>query len=281
MTSSFDGKTVLITGGSRGQGAAEGHAFARAGASVILCDVLDEEGEQAAREIVHAGGKAVYRRLDVTSVSDWRATAEYVVDQGSGLHALVNNAGIFHRNGRLMTTTPEDWDQMFAVNLRGPVLGIQTMAGFIRDSGGGSIVNTGSVAGVMGHLVAVYSATKWALRGVTKAAALELAEWNIRVNSIHPAMIQTAMVADATTAFSEAMKAHVPLGRSCTLDEIASLVMFLCSDAAGFITGIDVPIDGGYSELGTWWNVAQQAGWVTENHAMVADLVDHPTSASA
>lgn len=248
-------KVVLITGASRGQGEAEARLFARAGARVVLCDVLDEEGGMVATSIRDEGATAEYRHLDVASEEQWLEVAGHVQEEHGGLHVLVNNAGIANRRGRILEAAVADWDQMIAVNLKGPLLGIRATARLIRDSGGGAIVNTGSLAGLTGHIAAPYSTTKWALRGLTKAAALEFAHWKIRVNAVHPGLVETPIIRGSDD-FKAAMEASTPLGRIGTSEEIAAVVLFLASDAASFITGIDVPVDGGLFALNPYWRVA-------------------------
>jgi 3alpha(or 20beta)-hydroxysteroid dehydrogenase len=187
----FKNKTVLITGGSRGQGAAETRMFAGAGAQVVIADVLDAEGGALAQSIRAAGGRADYRRLDVANEQDWRDAVTFATATFGSLHVLVNNAGVSLRGVDLAHTSRADWDRVLAVNLTGPFLGIKAAAPVIRDSGGGSIVNIGSTAGINGHFAAAYSASKWGLRGLTKAAAMEYADWNIRVNAVHPSIVPT------------------------------------------------------------------------------------------
>jgi NAD(P)-dependent dehydrogenase (short-subunit alcohol dehydrogenase family) len=243
------GKTALITGASRGQGAAEARRFAASGARVVLADVLDDEGERVADEI---DSGARYVHLDVSDREEWAS----LVDGLSELHVLVNNAGINRPTGPVMTTTPEDLDRIFAVNLKGPLFGIQACAPLIRDSGGGAIVNIGSIAGVTGHFAAKYSMSKWALRGLTKSAALELADWKIRVVAVHPGIVDTPIVAGADE-FVEAMRKSTPLRRVADPDELAAVVEFLASDDASFVTGIDIAVDGGLTDLGNYFTVAE------------------------
>jgi NAD(P)-dependent dehydrogenase (short-subunit alcohol dehydrogenase family) len=254
----FTNKTVLVTGGSRGQGAAEARAFAQAGARVVIGDVLDAEGSELARSIAKAGGSAEYRRLDVTSEQDWTDTVAFAMSRFGSLHVLVNNAGISLRGVDLAHTERADWERVLAVNLTGPFLGIRAAAPCIRDSGGGAIVNIGSTAGINGHFAAAYSASKWGLRGLTKAAAMEYADWKIRVNAVHPSIVPTPMVSGSAN-FVEAMESMTPLARSATLDDVAHAVMFLASDDAGYLTGLDLPVDGGFTELGTYAQVWRRA----------------------
>jgi 3alpha(or 20beta)-hydroxysteroid dehydrogenase len=250
----FAGKTVLITGGSRGQGAAEARMFASAGAAVVIGDVQDGEGADLARDIVKSGGRCEYHRLDVVSEQNWRDTVAFTLAKFGSLHVLVNNAGVSLRGVDLASTTRVDWDRVLAVNLTGPFLGTQAVAPPIRDSGGGAIVNIGSTAGINGHFAAAYSAAKWGLRGLTKAAAMEYAGWNIRVNAVHPSILKTAMTAGSDN-FVDAMEYMTPMARSATVEDVAHAVMFLASDEASYLTGLDLPVDGGFTELGTYRRV--------------------------
>jgi 3alpha(or 20beta)-hydroxysteroid dehydrogenase len=250
----FTGKVVLITGASRGQGAAEARLFAQAGARVIAADVLDAEGAALVDTIRQAGGSAEYRHLDVTSERDWAETIAFAKARFGGLHVLVNNAGVSLRGVDLEHTTRADWERVLTVNLTGVFLGIRAAAPLLRESGGGAIVNIGSTAGINGHFAAAYSASKWGLRGLTKAAAMEYADARIRVNAVHPSIVPTPMVSGSAN-FVEAMEHVTPLARSASLEDVAQAVMFLASDEAGYLTGIDLPVDGGFTELGTYRQV--------------------------
>ena len=258
MQQNFKNKTVLITGGSRGQGAAEARLFAQAGAQVVVADVLDAEGGALVQSIRAAGSTADYRHLNVSNEQDWRDAVVFAKATFGSLHVLVNNAGVSLRGVDLAGTSRADWDRVLAVNLTGPFLGIREAAPVIRDSGGGAIVNIGSTAGINGHFAAAYSASKWGLRGLTKAAAMEYADWNIRVNAVHPSIVRTPMVAGADK-FVEAMEYMSALKGSASLDDVAHAVMFLASDEAGYLTGIDLPVDGGFTELGTYRQVWRRA----------------------
>lgn len=258
MQQKFKNKTVLITGGSRGQGAAEARMFAAAGAHVVIADVLDDEGGALAQAIRAEGGTADYHRLDVSSEQDWRETVAFTMGKAGSLHVLVNNAGVSLRGVDLANTTRADWDRVLAVNLTGPFLGIRTAAPVMRDSGGGAIVNIGSTAGINGHFAAAYSASKWGLRGLTKAAAMEYADWNIRVNAVHPSIVRTPMT-EGADKFVEAMEYMSALKGSAPVEDIAHAVMFLASDEAGYLTGLDLPVDGGFTELGTYRQVWRRA----------------------
>jgi 3alpha(or 20beta)-hydroxysteroid dehydrogenase len=252
---SFAGKTVIVTGASRGQGAVEAAEFARAGGRVIVADIRDELGEELVASIAAEGGLAQYRHLDVSQPGDWQALVDDLRTDG-GLHVVVNNAGITHRRGRIMESELEDWDRLLATNLKGTLLGIKLTAPLIRDSGGGSIVNIGSAAGLTAHFAATYSVTKWAVRGLTKAAALELVEWGIRVNAVHPGIVMTPAV-DGSEDFVDVMRANTPIGRAGQPGEIAAAVLFLASDEASFITGVDLSVDGGFTDVAPYWRVAR------------------------
>ncbi len=254
----FKNKTVLITGGGRGQGAAEARMFASAGAQVVVADVLDAEGGALVQSIRAAGGTAGFRHLDVSSEQDWADAVAFAKATFGSLHVLVNNAGVSLRGVDLASTTRADWDRVLSVNLTGPFLGIKAAAPIIRDSGGGAIINIGSTAGINGHFAAAYSASKWGLRGLTKAAAMEYAGWNIRVNAVHPSIVRTPMV-EGADKFVEAMEHVTALERSASLEDVAHAVMFLAGEEAGYLTGLDLPVDGGFTELGVYRQVWRRA----------------------
>ena len=237
----FDGKIILISGGARGQGAAEARMLVAEGAKVVIGDVRDSEGEALAKKL---GANAAYLHHDVTSESDWqRAVAK--AESFGGLHGLVNNAGIYQPQS-LMNTDAELWDRHMRINQTGCYLGMKAVVPAMTKSGGGSIVNISSGAGLRGSPQAfAYSATKWALRGMTKSASMDLARQKIRVNSVHPGPIDTEMLSVRTPEQNAARIKAVPLRRNGTADEVAQLVLFLLSDESGYITGAEVAIDGG------------------------------------
>ncbi|MFJ2241534.1 SDR family NAD(P)-dependent oxidoreductase [Streptomyces sp. NPDC087859] len=232
-TSRLAGKVVVVTGAARGQGAAEAAALARAGAEVIATDVRPEG--------------AGCRRLDVSNETDWAELAAELRATYGHVHGLVNNAGVIRR-GRLGEVGPEEMAQVQAVNTTGPLLGIQQLSPLMPP--GSSIVNVGSSAALTGYYPVAYTASKWALRGVSRIAAMELGPRGIRVNTIHPGYIETDMTAAATEAFRETTIRETPLGRSGRADDIAPLVVFLISDESSFITGTDIPVDGGLTAHG-------------------------------
>lgn len=226
------GKVVVVTGAARGQGAAEAEALTREGARVIATDLTDAPG---------------CRRLDVIDESDWAELAADLREAYGQVHGLVNNAGITWR-ARLDAVRPEDMARVHAVNVTGPLLGIQHLTPLMRP--GASIVNIGSSAALTAHYPVAYTAGKWALRGLSATAAMELGPRGIRVNTIHPGFIETDMTASAVPAFREANLAGTPLGRTGTVDDITPLVVFLLSDDASFITGAEIPVDGGLTAHG-------------------------------
>ncbi|MEU5341552.1 MULTISPECIES: SDR family oxidoreductase [unclassified Streptomyces] len=239
------GRTVVVTGASQGQGAAEVTAAVREGASVVATDILDEPGRKLAASLRADGFDVRYHHLDVSSPDDWAALAASLRD--APLHGLVNNAGIPMR-GRLGSVELADWNRAFAVNTTGPLLGIQALAPLMGP--GASIVNVGSVAGLTAHHAVAYTASKWALRGLSKVAALELAPRGIRTNVIHPGYIETSMTASADPVFVEAHLAMTPQGRPGTCDEVAPLVVCLLSDESSYVNGAEITVDGGYSAHG-------------------------------
>lgn len=243
------GKVALITGAAAGQGAAFAAACVREGAAVMLTDI-DPNGRGLAEELAQQGRQARFLVQDVADEHGWHDAVAATVAAFGALHILVNNAGTIARQA-IVETTLAGWDRTLAVNLTGPLLGMKHAAPAIRDAGGGAIVNISSTAGMTAYDDAAYTASKWALRGLTKTAALEFAAWNIRVNSIHPATIaDTSFARLGGAGFEEAAAASIPLGRLGLPRETAALVVFLASDKASFITGAEISIDGGYIAAG-------------------------------
>jgi NAD(P)-dependent dehydrogenase (short-subunit alcohol dehydrogenase family) len=258
MTGRFDGRVALITGGARGQGAAEAKLFARDGARVLVCDVLDDDGAATAAAIRAAGGTADYRHLDVACEADWQAAIDHAAAAYGGLHVLVNNAGVSLRKASMLEVSLADWNRVLSINLTGAFLGVRTAAPLMRDSGGGAIVNTGSIAGRIGHFATAYTTAKWGLRGLTKSAAMEFAAWNIRVNAVHPGLVDTKLVNESADFF-EAMEWMTPMQRAAAPEEIANVVAFLASDEASYMTAADVTVDGGFADAGAYRQVLLRA----------------------
>ena len=246
----FEGRTVVVTGASGGQGAAEARLLAEEGAHVVLADVAVQAGEERAAEIRASGGSALFVPLDVTIESQWKSLADRVRAEGMGLYSLINNAGVVSRHG-IMDISDDEWRRVMDINLTGCLYGMRALAPIIRDSGGGSIVNISSTAGLLGYAGAAYVASKWALRGLTKTAAMEFNDWNIRVNSVHPAqVVDTSIAGNASPAYRDATARVIPMGRGARSEEIARAVLFLASEDASYITGTELATDGGYSSYG-------------------------------
>ena len=237
-------QTAIITGGARGQGAAEARRFADEGAFVVIADVLDREGEDLANEI---GSAAIFKHLDVTNQEAWGALTEDVLAQRGSIVVLVNNAGILVFD-RMTGTSQEEFERVMDVNCTGVFLGMQAVSEAMKQQHSGSIVNISSVAGLQGvGFQFSYSVSKWAVRGMTKSAAHELARHNIRVNSGHPGLMDTAMLAQFTKEGFTEPTAHVPMGRNASAAEVAELVLWLASSESSYCTGSEFVVDGGLS----------------------------------
>ncbi|MFD0153573.1 SDR family NAD(P)-dependent oxidoreductase [Streptomyces sp. NPDC055721] len=247
----LDGRVVLVTGAARGQGEQEARLFAAEGAKVVLADVLDDAGEALAKELVETlgEGRAVYVHLDVTKEEEWAAAVDTAKERFGKIDGLVNNAGILRFN-ELLSTPLEEFQAIVSVNQTGCFLGIRTVAPEIAAAGGGTIVNTASYTGLTGMAgVGAYAASKHAVLGLTKVAALELAARNIRVNAVCPGAIDTPMsnpegVDPASTA--GLYRKLVPLGRIGQPAEVAALALFLTGEDSAYITGQPFVIDGGW-----------------------------------
>jgi len=239
------GKVCLITGAARGQGASEARLFAREGALVWLTDVLDDDGARVAAEI---GGS--YRHLDVRDETAWSELVDEIVAAHGRIDVLVNNAGIF-ATGRHFEIDPQEFARVMDVNCMGVFLGMRAVSPIMREAGSGSIVNISSLAGLRGGVGAfAYHTSKWAVRGMTKAAAVENGRRNVRVNSIHPGLIDTDMMHQLPGAEDEMrLTRRVPLGRAAAADEVAQLALYLASDESSYSTGSEFIVDGGLNAL--------------------------------
>jgi len=233
----LDGRVAIITGGARGQGAAEGRRFRAEGAVVYLTDVLVAEGAAVAAEI-----GATFLEHDVTDVDQWKVVVEHVLAEAGRIDVLVNNAGVLHW-ATMTETTLDAWNRVVAINQTGVFLGMQAVAPAMKAQQSGNIVNISSVAAYSGSGPCfAYGATKWAVRGMTKGAAQELGPFGIRVNSVHPGVIDTPMMAGTPL---EQLGGGVPLRRYASADEVAGLVCWLASDESAYATGAEFVLDGG------------------------------------
>lgn len=239
----LEGKVALITGGARGQGAQEARLFATEGAKVVLTDVLDDDGKDTATDI---GDAATYHHHDVTSETEWASVVEAVLTEHGHLDVLVNNAGILAISPLVMTTEA-DYRRVIDVNQVGVFLGMKAVVPHMVEQQRGSIINISSVAGLMGSPgMIAYGASKWAVRGMTKSVALEVAPFGVRVNSIHPGIIDTPMLEEFEKwGIMGAVMDRVPIGRTAEAAEVARLALFLASDDSAYSTGSEFVVDGG------------------------------------
>ncbi len=242
----LEGKVALISGAARGMGAVEARMFAAEGAAVVVADLLDDLGQAVAAEITDSGGRAAYVHLDVTDEAAWQAAVETATTNFGKLDVLVNNAGIV-RTEQVLETTEQIWEDVMSVNAKGVFLGVKAAIPAMRAAGGGSIINISSSAGLTGSTQnAAYHASKGAVRIFTKAAAIQYAPHNIRVNSVHPGMIDTDMLAASRVGdVLEQRLAVTPMRRIGRPEEIAYGVLYLASDESSFVTGSELVIDGG------------------------------------
>ena len=243
----LEGKSCLISGGAKGLGAAQARLFAREGARVAVGDILDADGGRLVEELRASGADSVFLRLDVTSEADWEGAVAAVMGELGALDVLVNNAGIYNR-ALVEDTTLEEWERVMDVNSTGVFLGTKHAIPAMRRSGGGSIVNMSSVAGLVGSRTqTVYNASKGAVRLLTKSTAVQYAADGIRANSVHPGVIETDMMKEVVRTDEEraTRMSLTPIGRFGTAEDVAHGVLFLASDEASYVTGAELVIDGG------------------------------------
>ena len=238
----LDGKVAVITGSARGQGAAEARLFASEGARVVVADVLDEEGAQTAAEI---GDAAIFVHHDVSEEGDWSHLVSATLERFGRIDVLINNAGFLQRSP-LATDTRENFELHFKVMQLGAFLGMRSVVEPMRAVGGGAIVNVSSTNAVTGSPDSIaYTAAKWALRGMSRCAAVEFAAFGIRVNTIIPGMIDTPMIAGNTPEHNAAVHARIPLHRAGLPEEVARAALFLVCDDSSYSTGSEIKVDGG------------------------------------
>lgn len=234
----LSGKTVLLSGGARGMGAAHAHAIVREGGNVVIADILDDEGQALADELDAA---ASYVHLDVSDLRQWRDAVAHTIETFGALNVLINNAGICNF-GRLGDYSVEDWRAVVEIDLTGPFLGMTAAIHALKRYAPSSIINVSSTAGLQGSAeLHGYTAAKWGLRGLTKSAAMEVGRDGVRVHSVHPGVIHTPMIADLdVTALGGGA-----LGRGASPEEVSALIVYLASDESSFSTGAEFVVDGG------------------------------------
>lgn len=243
----LSGKVAIVTGAARGMGEATARLFATEGAKVVLADLMDQ-GEDVAKDIAKSGGEAMFLKLDVSSDTEWAKCVGAVQDKYGTVDVLINNAGLVHFTP-IEHFNPDDADKILGVNTVGPMLGAKHVVPIMKANGGGSIVNISSVDGLRGcNGLTLYTASKWALRGLTKSLAYELGTSGIRVNSVHPGGVDTPMGNARGLPPDQLNMAfrRVPLQRIGQPGEIAQASLFLASDAASYITGAELAVDGGW-----------------------------------
>jgi 3(or 17)beta-hydroxysteroid dehydrogenase len=245
----LEDKVALITGAASGMGASMARIFAREGAKVCVADMLEKEGNEVVAEITKANGAAMFRKLDVTSEAEWRAAIDATVAAYGKLDILVNDAGISGSAVEDLFET-EAWDRIMGINATGTFLGMKFAIPEMRKAGGGSIVNISSSSGVTGQrgIHVAYNASKGAVRTLTKAAAVQHGRDNIRVNSVHPGLMPPMRTSGRTAdpVVRAKMLEGVPLRRDGRVEEVANAVLFLASDEASYITGVELYVDGGF-----------------------------------
>ena len=247
MSSRLKNKVAIITGAAKGQGEFEARLFASEGATVVLCDIDVETCGKTAEEISSSGGSAVSMTLDVTSEPNWIGVIEQTVEFFGKLDILVNNAGIYSRVP-IENASVDEFDHILEVNLRGVFLGTKHAIPAMRTSGGGSIINISSTAGIVGNVGSgAYGASKGGVRSFTKYTAIQHAYEGIRANSVHPGPIDTDMISDnlSTAEGRKSTESRIPMGRVGSIEDVAMGVLFLATDESSYMTGSELVIDGG------------------------------------
>lgn len=250
-------KVALITGGYGGMGRASARLFAKEGAAVVIAGRNAERGNALAKEINDGGGKALFVKLDVVNQQQWEEAVQQTKEKFGALHILVNIVGS-NDLSMIPNVDLKKWNEIFDVNVNSVVIGVQACAPLMKVSGGGSIVNIGSVAGITGNFSSAYSASKWALEGLSRSIAYTLADWKIRCNVIQPGFIETDMTAVMFSnplvkkMTSKTFNNTILLRRAGKAEEIANTVLFLASDESSYITATDIVVDGGWASVAAY-----------------------------
>ena len=253
----LENKVALITGGYGGMGRASARLFAKEGAAVVIAGRNEERGHALEKEINDAGGKALFVTLDVVNQQQWEDAVKLTKEKFGGLHILVNIVGS-NDLSMIPTVDLKKWNEIFEINVNSVIIGVQACAQLMKESGGGSIVNIGSVAGITGNLSSAYSASKWALEGLSRSIAYTLADWGIRCNVIQPGFIETDMTAAMFTnplvkkMTGKTFNNSILLRRAGKAEEIAYTVLFLASDESSYITATDIVVDGGWASVAAY-----------------------------
>jgi 3alpha(or 20beta)-hydroxysteroid dehydrogenase len=241
----LEGQVAVVTGGARGIGAAVVRILCQAGAAVVAAGGSEQHGRALAEELSH-DGKCLYLPHDVSSETSWTNVATEVRKQCGDATILVNNAGVYSPGPDIVDTSPQNFDDHYRVNQLGTFLGMRALAGPMKQARAGSIVNISSIASHRAYPNQIaYSTTKWAVRGMTKCAAVELGAYGVRVNSVHPGFISTTMLDVITEEWDAAVIAATPMGRRGLAEEVAATVLFLASPSSAFVTGAELIVDGG------------------------------------
>ena len=262
-------KVAIVTGSTSGIGLAIAKLFAREGAKVVVAARKEEVAKQVVSEIKAEGGEATFIKLEVTDKAQWEDAVKQVKEIYGGLHILVNNAGT-NEMCALPHVDVDQWNKIMAINVTGPMMGIQACAPLMKESGGGSIVNISSLAGMLGTPGTAYTTSKWALRGLSASAAYGLSNWGIRSNVICPGFIEHTNLTNAIEAQSggqNPLATFALVGRSGEPMELAQAALFFASDESSYVTGIDMPVDGGLYDAGIYALMRSQLALLTGEKA--------------
>lgn len=251
----LDDKVAVVTGAARGLGRAIAERFVAEGAFVYVTDIASNEGDRVAEAF---GDSAMFVRLDTSEADDWQRLIDMVTERNDRLDLLVNNAGVAYRFG-VRDTEPADWRRVLDVNLTGPYLGLRASADMLSRSSSASVINISSVAGATGHLAAAYAASKAGLQALARAAALEFGAEGVRVNCIMPSVLDDTDIVVGDDSFKQANVALTPLRRAARTSDVVALAHFLASEESAFITGVDIPVDGGLTSAGLFTEIRRRA----------------------